>query len=230
MNKKPPEPTSAMTSMFEQYNTTLKREEKLSSQVVSSNTLTTSSGYVSVRTKEETPIFSKQKMKINLPHDILFMRICNNWLVTLMSHQVLLRLYFLQPDRQDGESVKAYPFRFNSLTHFSDEFQRSSSRNTWTDCVCRTCSWIHSAIICWLRYQRKLLVCLPSYYTCIVVAINRRKLRDFETMKSQPSHSIQIINRTWRPARYWLEPAKDWYLKRNSALMARKWFRAIGNR
>lgn len=94
-----------MTSMFDQYNTTLMREEKPSNQVVSSNTLTTSSGYVSVRTKEETPIFSKQKMKINLPHDILFLRICNNWLVTLMSHQVLLRLYFLQPDRQDGKAV-----------------------------------------------------------------------------------------------------------------------------
>lgn len=65
--------------------------------------LTTSSGYVSVRIKEETPIFSKQKMKINLPHDILFLKVCNNWLVTLMSHQVILRLYLLQSDRQDGE-------------------------------------------------------------------------------------------------------------------------------
>lgn len=64
--------------------------------------LTTSSGYVSVRIKEETPIFSKQKMKINLPHDIVFLKVSNNWLVTLMSHQVLLRLFLLQPDRQDG--------------------------------------------------------------------------------------------------------------------------------
>lgn len=95
--------------MFDQYNTTLKREEKVTSQVVSGNTLTTSSGYVSVRTKEETPIFSKQKMKINLPHDILFLKICNNWLVTLMSHQVLLRLYFMQPDRQDGKCISLHP-------------------------------------------------------------------------------------------------------------------------
>lgn len=89
-----------MTSMFDQYITTLKREEQTSNQIMNSSL--TSSGYVSVRTKEETPIFSKQKMKINLPHDILYMRICNNWLVTLMSHQVLLRMYLLQPDRQDG--------------------------------------------------------------------------------------------------------------------------------
>lgn len=88
-----------MTSIFDQYNSTLKREDPMSGSTV--NALT-SSGYVSVRTKEETPIFSKQKMKINLPHDILFLKVCNNWLVTLMSHQVLLRLYLLQPDRQDG--------------------------------------------------------------------------------------------------------------------------------
>lgn len=125
-----PKPASIMTSMFDQYNTTLMREEKLSSQVVSSNTLTTSSGYVSVRTKEETPIFSKQKMKINLPHDILFLRICNNWLVTLMSHQVLLRLYFLQPDRQDGNSVCDQPIiPLNLFSHSDRTFQRFFSKN-----------------------------------------------------------------------------------------------------
>lgn len=91
-----------MTSIFDQYNSTLKREDSTSGASVS-NALTTSSGYVSVRIKEETPIFSKQKMKINLPQDVLYLKVCNNWLITLMSHQVLLRLYLLQPDRQDGE-------------------------------------------------------------------------------------------------------------------------------
>lgn len=91
-----------MTSMFDQYNKTLTREETSESRAPS---MMKSSGYVSVRTKEETPIFAKQKMKIDLPHDIVHMRICNNWLVTLMSHQVLLRLYLLQPDRQDGKMM-----------------------------------------------------------------------------------------------------------------------------
>lgn len=87
--------------MFDQYNTALKREEVPGSQMVSA--ALASSGYVSVRTKEETPIFSKRKMPINLPQDILFARVCNNWLVVLMSHNVLLRLYLQQTDRQDGE-------------------------------------------------------------------------------------------------------------------------------
>lgn len=91
---------SAMTSMFDQYDKTLKSDKPPSSQVV--NAALTSSGYVSVRTKEETPIFSKRKMQITLPHDIMFLKVCNNWLVTLMSHNVLLRLYLPQPDRQDG--------------------------------------------------------------------------------------------------------------------------------
>lgn len=86
--------------MFDQYNTALKREQVPISQLV--NTAPTSSGYVSVRTKEETPIFSKRKMPINLPQDILFTRVCNNWLVVLMSNNVLLRLYLQQTDRQDG--------------------------------------------------------------------------------------------------------------------------------
>lgn len=90
-----------MTSMFDQYNTALKREEGPSSQLVSATL--PSSGFVSVRTTEETPIFSKRKMPINLPQDILFTRVCNNWLVVLMSHNVLLRLYLQQTDRQDGK-------------------------------------------------------------------------------------------------------------------------------
>lgn len=71
---------------------------------VARNAITTSSGYVSVRIKEETPIFSKQKVNLNLPQDITFLKVCNNWLVLLMSHHVLLRLFLPQPDRQDGKS------------------------------------------------------------------------------------------------------------------------------
>lgn len=91
-----------MTSMFEQYNTALTREENPSNQMV--NATLTGSGYISVRTKEETPIFSKRKMPINLPQDILFTRVSNNWLIVLMSNNVLLRLYLLQSDRQDGKN------------------------------------------------------------------------------------------------------------------------------
>lgn len=90
-----------MTSMFDQYNTSLKRVEEPSKRMV--NPTLTGSGYISVRTKEETPIFSQRKLPISLPQDILFDRVCNNWLVVLMSHNVLLRLYLLQTDRQDGE-------------------------------------------------------------------------------------------------------------------------------
>lgn len=88
--------------MFDQYNKTLKREEHPPD--ITSYNEPKNTGYVSVRIRsEEQPIFSKQKMKLNLPHDILFMTVCNNWLVTLMSHQVILRLFLLQPDRQDGK-------------------------------------------------------------------------------------------------------------------------------
>lgn len=92
-----------MTSMFEQYNSALKREQIPSNQIV--NAAPTSSGYVSVRTKEETPIFSKREMPIRFPQDILFTRVSNNWLIVLMSNNLLLRMYLLQSDRQDGKTL-----------------------------------------------------------------------------------------------------------------------------
>lgn len=140
-----------MTSMFDQYNTTLKREEVPSKQIV--NTAPTSSGYVSVRTKEETPIFTKRKMPINLPNDILFTRVSNNWLVILMSDNVLLRLYLVQSDRQDGKN-----FRFSvSILSFRDcplisiilsSYQRYFWRNISPVCEWQTYFSIQLEIIC----------------------------------------------------------------------------------
>lgn len=94
-----------MTSMFDQYDKALTREQVPSSQMM--NEAPTSSGYVSVPKKEETPIFSKRLMPINPPKDVswLFIRVCNSWLVSLMSHNVLLRLYLQSPDRQDGKYI-----------------------------------------------------------------------------------------------------------------------------
>ena len=89
--------------MFDQYNKTLKREE-INPNII--NNVLTSSGYVSVRMKEEAPIFSKQKMNLNLPHDITHIVISNNWLTMLMSNHIIFRLNLQQPDRQDGILIK----------------------------------------------------------------------------------------------------------------------------
>lgn len=66
------------------------------------------SGYVPFRIKEEPPIFSKQRMKLDLTHDILHMANSNNWLMCLMSHHVLLRLFLLQMGRYDDVSLEKY--------------------------------------------------------------------------------------------------------------------------
>lgn len=89
-----------MDPIYDQYNADQRKEKVPSHQIM--NAAPTSSGYVSVRMKEETPIFMKRKMPITFPQDILFTRVCNNWLVVLMSHNVLLRMYLVQSDRQDG--------------------------------------------------------------------------------------------------------------------------------
>lgn len=126
-----------MTSMFDQYNTALKREDSTSTQIMS--TSVPSSGLISVnmRTTEETPIFSKRKMPISLPQDILFTRVCNNWLVVLMSNNVLLRLYLQQTDRQDGKWPVFNDYRltmFAQMTHPLNVFRRGvfGEASNWT--------------------------------------------------------------------------------------------------
>lgn len=90
-----------MTSIIDQYNSTLKKDE--SQEVLPYNLDGLgSTGYVNIQIQNEVPIFSKQKMKLNLPNDITNLVVSGNWLIVLMAHQVLLRLFLLQPDKQDG--------------------------------------------------------------------------------------------------------------------------------
>lgn len=182
-----------MTSMFDQYNKTLTREESVNHPY--DNALT-SSGYVSVRTKVETSIFSKQKMKLNLPKDILHLTVCNDWLVTLMSHQVLLRLYLQQPDRQDGTFATEVTHRWtaNLLNLHS---QRSSWRSTWPAYGFRTCSWIPPEITCWSHCRQNHRVSPLNYYICIAKATSQRKLKNSKITKSQPLPSIQTTHRKY---------------------------------
>lgn len=90
---------------YEMYNSRIKHDE---SDYQYTNDGPPSSGYVPFRIKEEPPIFSKQKMKLDLTHDILHMAVSSNWLMCLMSHHVLLRLFLLQPDRYDDVSLEKY--------------------------------------------------------------------------------------------------------------------------
>lgn len=91
-----------MTSMFDQYNTTVKREMYPANATM--NAAMTSSGLVSVRTKAETPMFQKKQLSISFPKDIAFMRVANNWMVVLMSNNTLLRLNLKDSKYQNGRA------------------------------------------------------------------------------------------------------------------------------
>uniref|UniRef100_A0A182T741 Vacuolar protein sorting-associated protein 18 homolog n=1 Tax=Anopheles maculatus TaxID=74869 RepID=A0A182T741_9DIPT len=85
-----------MTSMFDQYSSDLIRESSTDTNVgVGPQT----SGYVSVRTRKEVPIFTKQKMNLNLPSGILFLSVQNDWLMMLMTNLTVLRMNLKQPDK-----------------------------------------------------------------------------------------------------------------------------------
>ncbi|XP_052859668.1 vacuolar protein sorting-associated protein 18 homolog [Anopheles cruzii] len=85
-----------MTSMFDQYSSTLIRENSVDVDFYPGQK---TSGYVSVRTRKEVPIFTKQKMNLNLPSGILFMSVQNDWLMMLMTNHTILRMNLKQPDK-----------------------------------------------------------------------------------------------------------------------------------
>lgn len=57
------------------------------------------SGYVKIP-KNDGEIFQKNKMNISLPAAITFLDVANDWLIILMSNQLLFRINLKQPDNQ----------------------------------------------------------------------------------------------------------------------------------
>uniref|UniRef100_A0AAG5DYN6 Vacuolar protein sorting-associated protein 18 homolog n=2 Tax=Anopheles atroparvus TaxID=41427 RepID=A0AAG5DYN6_ANOAO len=86
-----------MASMFDQYSSALIRENSTSDAYANAGPKT--SGYVSVRTRKEVPIFTKQKMNLNLPSGIMYMSVQNDWLMMLMTNLTVLRMNLKQPHK-----------------------------------------------------------------------------------------------------------------------------------
>uniref|UniRef100_A0A1B0DRJ0 Vacuolar protein sorting-associated protein 18 homolog n=1 Tax=Phlebotomus papatasi TaxID=29031 RepID=A0A1B0DRJ0_PHLPP len=95
-----------MTSMFDQYNKTLKRDETSSKS--SSVVTPTSSGYISVRMSQEAPIFSKLKMNISMPHVINHLAVSNGWLMLVMANNVVFRMQLVDINRSDEVPLEKY--------------------------------------------------------------------------------------------------------------------------
>lgn len=94
-----------MASMFDQYSSALVRETSTAPEPPSQPQ---SSGYVTVRTKKEIPIFAKQKMNLNLPTGILHLSVQNDWVIILMTNLTIFRLNIKQPDRFTEVPIDKY--------------------------------------------------------------------------------------------------------------------------
>lgn len=62
----------------------------------------TSSGYVSMKLEEETPIFMKQKMNFNPSDNITHIAVANDNLVLAMANNALFRINLKNPDKHEG--------------------------------------------------------------------------------------------------------------------------------
>jgi vacuolar protein sorting-associated protein 18 len=85
-----------MSFNFDQFNSNslVQKSTQMEPQTVPS------SGYVKISTNSKMEIFQKSKMNLNLPNPITNLCVANDWLVILMSNQLLFRLNLKQPDKQ----------------------------------------------------------------------------------------------------------------------------------
>jgi hypothetical protein len=97
-----------MSSFFDQYNSALVNRGEPRSEAPKIPPIPTNSGYLSLKIKEETPIFRKLKMNLNLPASITNLCVGNDWIVILMSNQMIFRLNMKQPDKQSEVLIEKY--------------------------------------------------------------------------------------------------------------------------
>lgn len=65
------------------------------------------SGYVKID-KDEKEIFQKSKMNLNLPASIVHLCVSNDWLVVLMTNQLVFRLNMKHTDKQSEVFLDKY--------------------------------------------------------------------------------------------------------------------------
>lgn len=61
-----------------------------------------SSGYINMQLEDNTPMFSKQKMKFNPSDLITHAAICSDYLVLAMANGRLFRINLKRPDNDEG--------------------------------------------------------------------------------------------------------------------------------
>lgn len=88
-----------MAFNFDQFNNSSLVQQNAAARAAE-ETLIVPSGYVKIRKSDEREIFKKSKMNLSLPSSITSLCVANDWLVTLMSNQLLFRMNLKQPDMQ----------------------------------------------------------------------------------------------------------------------------------
>lgn len=109
-----------MSSFFDQYNSALINRGEARSEASKMAQIPTNSGYLSVKLKQDTPIFAKQKMNLNLPAAISNLCVGNDWIVILMSNQMLFRLNMKQPDKLSEVLIERHLVGHNVSGMFLD--------------------------------------------------------------------------------------------------------------
>lgn len=84
---------------FDQFNSNSLLHQKANARAAE-EALVVPSGYGKIKNNLEKEIFEKSKMNLSLPAPITHLCVANDWIVILMSNQLIFRLNIKQPDKQ----------------------------------------------------------------------------------------------------------------------------------
>lgn len=68
----------------------------------------TSSGYINMQLEDNTPMFSKQKMKFNATDSITHLAVASDYLVLAMANGKLFRMDLKKPELNEGLHITLY--------------------------------------------------------------------------------------------------------------------------
>lgn len=88
-----------MAFNFDQFNNSSLLQKSSNTRSIKDHQIVPS-GYVKIRKNDEKEIFQKSKMNLTLPASITHLCVSNNYLMVLLSNQLLFRLNLKQPDKQ----------------------------------------------------------------------------------------------------------------------------------
>lgn len=216
-----------MSFNFDQFNNNSLVQPSSNSRA-SEETQIVPSGYVKIKTNDDKDIFKKTKMNLSLPSSISHLKVANDWIVILMSNQLLFRLNLKQPDKQSEVFLE----KFITGQRISNMFIDPTGTHLLFSLSPKSSGY--SAELMYLNKNSN----KPKIVSKVRKAPKYDRIWTYnlifhsssEIMKSPLLDSMLRTLLSWALEIFYWEPRKDLFLKPISEVKATNSFKTIGNR